>query len=130
VTRSLEARSDVTRAAVALLCACALWLVVSAEEPAAAWVRVTLQLSTDSAVVVHDASLVPVEAFVVGRRRDLLRLTQSPPVLHRAVIDDGNDSVRFELRESDLDLPSGSEARVSDLRPRLLTVRLSHVARR
>lgn len=115
---------ELTRAAVAVLCACALWLIVSAEEPTAAWVPVTVQLSLDSAVAIA-GPVAPVRAFVVGRRRDLLRLLQSPPVLSRAVTDDTQDSARFELHEQDLALPTGIEARVSDLRPRLLTVRLS-----
>ncbi|MES2523696.1 MAG: hypothetical protein V4617_13405 [Gemmatimonadota bacterium] len=116
--------SHVTRGAVALLCACALWLVVSAEEPVAEWVDVQVQLSMDSSITAGTPA-TPVQAYVVGRRRDLLRLRQSPPVLYRAVTDESRDSVRFELRESDFELPDGAEARVSDVRPRLLTVRLS-----
>lgn len=115
--------SEIVRGIVALVCACALWLIVSAEEPAAGWVPVKISLSLDSAIKVR-TPIAPVRAFVVGRRRDLLRLVQSPPVLQRAVTDDSRDSVRFELREADIDLPTGSEAHVSDLRPRLLTVQL------
>jgi len=116
----------ILRAAAALLLAVALWMVVSAEEPSATWVPVTVRLTLDSAVVLREP-VPPVRAFVVGRRRDLLQLLQTPPVLQRAVTDDSPDSVRIELREQDLDLPSGSDARVRDLKPRLLTVRLRFV---
>ncbi len=118
--------STLTRASAALLLACALWLIVSAEEPYASWVPVRVSLTLDSAVTLT-APVPQVRAFVVGRRRDLYRLLQSPPVLQRAITDDTPDSVRIELREADLDLPPGAEARVTDLRPRLLTVRMQRV---
>lgn len=115
----------VLRAISALCLALALWLIVSAEEPSAGWVPVRVMLTLDSAVTLSQP-VAPVRAFVVGRRRDLLRLLQSPPVLQRAVTDDTPDSVRIELHEQDLDLPIGTDARVRDLQPRLLTVRLHH----
>jgi hypothetical protein len=116
----------IPRAVAALLLAIALWLIVSAEEPLAAWVPVTVRLTLDSAVALREP-VTPVRAFVVGRRRDIFKLLQSPPILHRAVTDDTPDSVRIELHEQDLDLPLAVEARVRDLRPRLLTVRLKIV---
>ncbi len=118
----------VMRAFVALVLACALWLIVSAEEPTATWVKVNVSLTLDSAVVLTEP-ITPVRAFVVGRRRDLFRLVQSPPVLQRAITDDTPDSVRIELREQDLDMPVGTSARVTDLRPRLLTVHMHRVTR-
>ncbi len=118
--------SRVTRAFAALLLASALWLVVSAEEPSAAWVPVRVSLTLDTAVALTEP-VAPVRAFVVGRRRDLLRMLQSPPVLQRAITDETPDSIRIELRAQDLDMPSGADARVTDLRPRLLTVRVRRV---
>lgn len=111
-----------------MLLACALWLVVSAEESSASWVTVKVSLTLDSAVTLTQP-IAPVRAFVVGRRRDLLRLLQSPPVLQRAITDDAPDSVRLELREQDLEMPPGTAARVTDLRPRLLTVHMQRVRR-
>lgn len=113
----------ILRAAAALLLAIALWLIVSAEEPAAEWINVRVALTLDSAVTLREP-LPTVRAFVVGRRRDILQLVQQPPLLQRAVTTDTPDSVRFELHEQDLDLPAGTEATVRDLRPRLLTVHL------
>jgi len=118
----------VMRAVAAFVLACALWLIVSAEEPTATWVKVNVLLTLDSAVTLTEP-ITPVRAFVVGRRRDLFRFVQSPPVLQRAITDDTPDSVRIELREQDLDMPPGTSARVTDLRPRLLTVHLQRVAR-
>ncbi len=117
-----------TRAGVALLLASVLWLIVGGEETAATWVPVRVALTVDSAVTLSDA-VVPVRAFVVGSRRDLFRLRQSPPVLHRAITDDTPDSVRIEVREQDLDLPPGTQARVTDLSPRLLTIHLRRTAK-
>ena len=116
------------RAFAALVLACALWLIVSAEEPTATWVKVNVSLTLDSAVTLTEP-IGQVRAFVVGRRRDLFRLVQSPPVLQRAITDDSPDSVRIELREQDLDMPPGTSARVTDLRPRLLTVHMQRVTR-
>ena len=113
----------ILRATAALLLAAALWLIVSAEEPTAAWVPVRISLTLDNAVTLREP-VAPVRAFIVGPRRDLFRLLQSPPVLQRAVTNDAPDSVRIELHEQDLDLPAGIDATVRDLRPRLLTVHL------
>jgi len=113
----------ILRAAAAVLLAVILWVIVSAEESAATWVPVRVVLALDSAVALRDP-VPPVRAFVVGPRRDLLQLVQSPPLLQRAVTSDDADSVRIELYERDLDLPTGSDARVRDVKPRMLTIRL------
>jgi hypothetical protein len=118
----------VTRAAAALLLAGVLWLIVGGEETTATWVPVRVALTIDSAVTVSEA-VAPVRAFVVGSRRDLFRLRQSPPVLHRAITDDAPDSVRIEVREQDLDMPPGTQARVTDLSPRLLTIHMRRIAK-
>jgi hypothetical protein len=126
---------DVTRAVVALVASGALWLVVSGDERGAAWVPVSLELSSGVAAIVPPSQ--PVRALVSGRRRDFIRLLQSPPVLRRtlareirdmrdSIMPDGivPDRVRVELRPMDVTLPNGTEARVSDLHPRSLVVPL------
>jgi hypothetical protein len=118
----------IARAVAALLLAVALWFIVSAEEPSAAWVPVRVRVTLDRSVRLREP-LPTVRAFVSGRRRDVLRLVQSPPVLQRAITEDTPDSVRLELREQDLDFPPGVDVRVRDLRPRLMTVRLQATAR-
>ncbi len=113
----------ILRAIAALLLAVILWVIVSAEETAATWVPVRVMLTLDTTVALREP-VPPVRAFVVGRRRDLIQLVQSPPVLQRAITNDDADSVRIELYERDLDLPTGSDARVRDVKPRMLTIRL------
>lgn len=125
---------EVTRAAVALLSSCALWLVVSGDERSAVWVPVSVELTSGAA---GSAAIAPpsgqVQAFISGRRRDFLRLLQSPPALRRTLTRelrdetrDGNapDSVRVQLRPIDVVLPNGTEARVNDLHPRSLVVQV------
>jgi hypothetical protein len=126
--RSRVSWAVLTRAAAALLLASALWLVVGGEETTATWVPVRVSLTVDSAVTLSEP-VAPVRAFVVGSRRDLFRLRQLPPVLHRAITDDTPDSVRIEVREQDLDMPPGTQARITDLSPRLLTVHMRRVAK-
>lgn len=108
---------------MALLLAGSLWLIVSAEETTAEWVSVRIALDLDSTVTLADAPPT-VRAYVVGRRRDLFKLISSPPTLQRAITEDDRDSVRIELRAQDLDMPTGTDVVVRDLRPRLLTFRL------
>jgi hypothetical protein len=130
VTRASVTLHDVTRAVVALVASCALWLVVSGDERGAAWVPVTMELSEGDAQVVMLPN--PVRAFVTGRRRDFIRLLQSPLVLRRALTRNADgavtgsalDSVRLELRPVDVVLPDGTEARVNDVQPRVLVLPL------
>ena len=114
---------ELGRATVALLLASSLWLIVSAEETTAEWVSVRIALDLDSTLTLAEAPPT-VRAYVVGRRRDLFKLISSPPTLQRAITEDDRDSVRIELRAQDLDMPTGTDVVVRDLRPRLLTFRL------
>jgi hypothetical protein len=120
--------AEVTRAAVALLSSCALWLVVSGDERSAIWVPVRMELSSGSGAITPPSQ--PVQAFVSGRRRDFLRLLQSPPTLRRTLARNVRDSlaidsVRVQLRPIDVVLPNGTEARVTDLHPRSVVVGLT-----
>lgn len=100
-----------------------LWFIVAAEEPAAREMSVRLALTTDSMVEV--TSNVPdVHALVVGSGRDLLKLYATPPTVRRHLGEDAPDSVVLEIRPSDVDLPSGVNARVQDVQPRVIPLRL------
>ncbi len=121
-------RTEWPRALIALMLAACLWLVVSAEEPMSTWVPVDLSLTLDADVSLAEMP-VPVEVLVVGKRRELYKLFSSPPALQRAVTDESGDSARLELRVQDVTLPSGTDAIVRDLRPRLLLVLLRHPTR-
>lgn len=100
----------------ALFFAFVLWLAVSAEEPTEEWVDVHLAVEADSNVVVLD-SMPHVQALVVGRGRDLLKLYTTMPVLRRVLRADSGNRALIELRPGDVDLPSNVDARVRDVRP-------------
>src|SRR5574340_1118052 len=108
----------------ALFFALILWLVVSAEQPTEQWVDVRLALVADSSVAVHD-SLPDVQALVVGRARDLLKLYSEPPVLRRTIGPDTPDRAVLDLRPNDVDVPGNVDARVRDVRPRQITIRVA-----
>ncbi len=113
------------RVVAALLLAGGLWLVVRAEEPVQAWVNVRLAITTDSAISLATTP-APVQAFVAGTRRDLLKLLSSPATMQRAITDESGDSARLELRVQDVDVASAIQLVVRDVRPRLLVLPLVH----
>lgn len=115
------------RALIALALSMGLWLIVNGEEPTTGWVRVRVGLTTDADVSLREPA-PPVHALVTGKRRELIKLLSAPPRLQRAITEESRDSARLELRVQDIELPSGSEVVVRDLRPRLLRVLLQHNA--
>jgi hypothetical protein len=115
--------------AAALFLALVLWLVVSAEEQTEDLVPVRLALMLDSGLTL-DGPRPTVRALVVGRGRELLKLYASPPVVRRALPADSPDSVLFELRPVDIDLPSEVDARVRDVQPRTISLHFAPTAER
>ncbi|HEV2181399.1 MAG TPA: hypothetical protein VGR59_13825 [Gemmatimonadaceae bacterium] len=107
----------------AVFFALVLWLAVSAEEPTEEWVDVRIALVHDSSVTLVD-SVPPVQALVVGRGRDLLKLYSTLPVLRRVIDADTATRVTLSLRPGDVDLPSNVDARVRDVRPSAMSVRV------
>ncbi len=105
----------------ALFFALVLWLAVSAEEPTEEWLDVRVALIHDSNVTLLD-SAPPVQALVVGRGRDLLKLYTTLPVLRRSIEADTATRLTLNLRPTDVDLPSNVDARVRDVRPAVLTM--------
>ncbi len=116
-------RAEWPRAVIALVLATGLWLIVSAEESASEWIPVNVALTLDADVTLAEPT-PPVEALVVGKRRELFKLITTPPMMPRAVTSEGGDSARLELRGEDINLPTGSDVVVRDVRPRLLLVLL------
>jgi hypothetical protein len=94
-----------------------LWVVAGAEEPTEARVPVTFAPLHDTALVLERPMPV-LRAVVAGRRRELLKLYRSPPVLRYTFLGDLPDTVHLLLRPTDIDLPTGVVARVLDVRPR------------
>lgn len=107
----------------AVFFALVLWLAVSAEEPTEEWVDVRVALVHDSSVSLVD-SLPPVQALVVGRGRDLLKLYTTLPVLRRVIDADTATRITLSLRPGDVDLPSNVDARVRDVRPAAMSLRV------
>jgi hypothetical protein len=115
--------------AAALFLALVLWLVVSAEEQTEDLVPVRLALMLDSSLTL-EGQRPTVRALVVGRGRELLKLYANPPVVRRALPADSPDSVQFELRPVDVDLPSEVDARVRDVQPRTIALHFAPNAER
>ena len=110
----------------ALFFALVLWLVVSAEEPTEEVLGVRFEPALDSGVVIS-GEMPNVRALVLGRGREILKLYNAAPVIHRRVRSGLRDSVRLELGPADVDLPAGVTAAVRDVRPRVVTLKLRRV---
>ncbi len=121
-------RLDWPRALAALALAVVIWVVVNAEKDASAWVPVNVTLTLDPDVAL-DGTTPEVQAFVTGKRRELLMLLPAGPTMQRAVTAEGTDTARLELRAADVTLPEGAALVVRDVRPRLLLVALRHPQR-
>ena len=100
--------------AAAIFFALVLWLVVSAAEPAEQLVDVRFTPVLDSTLQLV-GTRPGVRALVAGPARELLKLYTSPPTVRRAFSAGTGDSVRIELRASDVSLPDGVTARVLDV---------------
>jgi hypothetical protein len=110
----------------ALFFALVLWLVVSAEEPTEEVLGVRFEPALDSGVVIS-GDVPNVRALVLGRGREILKLYNAAPVIHRRVRSGLRDSVRLELGPADVDLPAGVTAAVRDVRPRVVMLKLRRV---
>lgn len=110
--------------AAALFFALVLWFVVSATEPSEQLVPVRFNPLLDSSLTLVE-SPPQVQALVIGRTRELLKLYAAPPTLRRLVDADVPDTVTIELRPTDVDLPAGVQAIVRDVQPRSITLRFA-----
>ena len=107
----------------ALLLAMLLWLVVTLQAPAENWVEVRLDVAVDSGYALAD-TLPRVRALVQGRGRDLVELAGELPVAHVEAANAGGDLAVIAFAASDVELPPGLDARVRDVRPRVLRLKL------
>jgi hypothetical protein len=107
--------------AAALFFSLVLWLVVSAEETTEDTVPVRLAASMDSSITVVGRPPA-MRALVVGRARDLMKMSGRPLILRRIFTAETPDSVRVELRPADIDLPAGTSVVVRDVQPRAFTL--------
>jgi hypothetical protein len=110
--------------AAALFFAVTLWFVVASAETAERIVPVRISPRLDSGVVLVGEPPVA-RALVVGRARDLVKLGDAALVVRRVVTAETPDSVSFELRPSDVDLPARTTAVVRDVLPHVVTLHLA-----
>jgi hypothetical protein len=107
-----------------------LWLIASSEEPASGLLTVELRVQPPAGrTVVRDPGRV--RATVVGRRRDLLRLSHDNLVLTRILPDSLTaDTASLTIDPADLVFPRATGIRVQDVEPRSVAVELNPVAQR
>jgi hypothetical protein len=103
----------------ALFFALVLWVIARAEEPVEQIVPVRVEVVYDT-MRAPAGRTPPVRALVVGRARELIKLYSEAPVIRRAIAADAPDTVRLDLRPADIFLPTGIEAQIRDVQPRVL----------
>lgn len=106
----------------ALFFAVALWVAASGEEEAAHYLTVRFVPVLDSSVRLVGAPPA-MRALVVGPTRELLKLSNVPPVVRRAFGAGTPGEVTVEVRPSDVDLPTGvGRVIVRDVEPRAVVL--------
>lgn len=111
-----------------LLVAVLLWLVVRAQQPSEGYIDVAVIPALDSSLVlVGDPPTVRV--LIAGRTADLVRLYETPPVIHRTVRGNAQDTIVLELATADVHIPVEmvDAVRVLDVQPRHVVL---HIATR
>ena len=107
--------------AAAIFFSIMVWVISREDETTEELLPVRFAARVDSSVTLE--SLPPVRALVVGRGRELLKLHTTLPVVRRSFGAGTADSVRLELRASDVELPGGVDAMVREVHPRSLVLR-------
>jgi YbbR domain-containing protein len=109
--------------ATAIFLAILLWLVVNAKEPQLELVGVQfIPALLDSSLVLREP-LPKIQAIIAGSPKQLIKLSSTPPLIHRQVTADAPDTLVIDLRPEDVVLPDGVDAVVRDVQPRQLTLR-------
>lgn len=122
--------ADLPLKLTSLVLALLLWLLAAGEEPASSLLQVQVAIRPPAGRVMI-RPVDPVQALVVGPRRELLKLSASPVRLSRVLPDTLEaDEVRLELAPGEVELPRGVAVRVQDLQPRVLTVELDSTVQR
>jgi hypothetical protein len=107
--------------ATAVFLALVLWVITSTREETEELLPVRFAPALDGSLVLQGEP-PRVMALVRGLGREVLKLRQTPPVIRRTIAGDLPDTLTLELRTSDIDLPPGIDARVLDVRPRVVTL--------
>jgi len=112
----------------ALVLATVLWVVVAAEEPAIELMAVPLVIELPAGRSLIEEPR-PVEVTFTGPARELFKLYAAPATIIKSVPDTAADSVyTLDLRPTDVELPKHVAARIEDVRPQSVIVRLNPVA--
>ena len=111
--------------AAAIFFSIMVWAIAREDETTEELLPVRFAARVDSAVTLEDVPAV--RALIVGRGRELLKLRTSLPVVRRSFGAETADSVRLDLRASDVELPGGVDAVVREVHPRSLVLRFRPV---
>jgi hypothetical protein len=68
-----------------------------------------------------------VRAMISGRGRDLVEVATSRPTAHLEALDGGSGVALVNVAASDIELPAGVDAKVREVRPRVLRIKLRRV---
>ena len=106
-------------------------MVVSARQPVQGYVTVNVEATLDSSLVLLDPP-PRLQALVVARAVDLVKLVSEPPVVQRKIEADVPDTVVLDLGLGDVRFPTdlSEHVRVLDLQPRVVTLRFEARATR
>jgi hypothetical protein len=117
--------------ATSLIIAALLWFVVSARQPTQSYVRVHVAPTLDSSLVLREQPS-QLEALVVGRAADILKLYADPPVVRRVIGGDVPDTLVLDVTPSDVRVPAEltDHVRILDVQPRSVTLRFESGATR
>ena len=88
--------------ATAIFLAIVLWFVVNAKEPQIELVGVQFTPSLlDSSLVLREP-LPQIQAIIAGAPKELIRLSSTPPVIHRQITANSPDTVVLDLRPEEI----------------------------
>ena len=117
--------------ATSLIIAVLLWFLVSARQPTQSYVRVRVTPTLDSSLALLEQPS-QLEALVVGRAADILKLYADPPVVRRVIGGDAPDTLVLDVIPSDVRVPAEltDQVKVLDVQPRSITLRFETGATR
>lgn len=117
--------------ATSLIIAVLLWFLVSARQPTQSYVRVRVTPTLDSSLALLEQPS-QLEALVVGRAADILKLYADPPVVRRVIGGDAPDTLVLDVTPSDVRVPAEltDQVKVLDVQPRSITLRFETGATR
>lgn len=102
---------------VAVFLALVLWLVVRGEESTEVLLWARFVPIVDSSLELTGTVPDSIQVAISGRRREILKLRSSPPIIRRRFDEETPRRLRVTLQPSDVEFPVGVVATVRELRP-------------